>query len=170
MITILGGREGLHGDDFVAELVKMENRPWGEWGRRNPKPISKRQIAVLLNPFGISPGQLKIGGLNKNGYTLEALQRILARYSRTETVSRAEGGAPTSTPLHLLQDNGLPGKQTSTVEDAVEFENPSNSLPGNECRGVELGIPPSRPPHEHDGDRFAALKDLALKLQPKKDD
>jgi hypothetical protein len=44
----------LFSEDIVTELVDIEDRPWAEWGR-STKPISKVQLARLLNPLGISP-------------------------------------------------------------------------------------------------------------------
>ncbi len=47
------GTERLASTEIVEALVAMEERPWPEWQRG--QPITKRQLARILKPFGISP-------------------------------------------------------------------------------------------------------------------
>lgn len=126
----------MHGDELVPALVAMENRPWGEWGYRTQKPITKTQIAAILKPFGIVPKQMKLGDVNRNGYALKDLNPVLSRYSQGPTPFQG------STSLHPLQDKGLRGNQGSTAESEVEPENPRNPLKINGGREVEVQTPP----------------------------
>jgi hypothetical protein len=50
----------------------MEDRPWAEWSKG--KPITKRQLAILLKDFGVEPKQVWANGLNKRGYRLADFQ------------------------------------------------------------------------------------------------
>ena len=63
---------------IASELVGMEDRPWPEWYRG--KPISPRQIAKKLGPFGIKPKVIRIGGDTPRGYQLADFQDAFRRY------------------------------------------------------------------------------------------
>ncbi len=72
------GADKLTSADIVDVLAKMEERPWPEW--RQGKPITQRQLARLLAPFGIKP---KLKKFNKNparGYALDQFADSFARY------------------------------------------------------------------------------------------
>jgi hypothetical protein len=62
----------IHSDDLVSHLGAMEDRPWAEWSKG--KPITKRQLAILLKDFGVEPKQVWANGLNKRGYLLADFQ------------------------------------------------------------------------------------------------
>src|SRR5262249_55495908 len=126
MVVIVKERNDgrMHSDDIVNGLVGMENRPWGEWGYRNPKPITKHQIANLLKPLGIQPEQMKIGGVNRNGYALEALEPALTRYQ-------------VSTSLPSLKNKELGEICPETLEAEVESQIPLHPLEMQAGRAVE---------------------------------
>jgi len=63
---------------IISELVEMEDRPWPEW--RNGKPLSKRQLARLLKPFGAAPKPLWIDDKAQRGYDRADLKDAFARY------------------------------------------------------------------------------------------
>ena len=65
---------------IVNRLVQMEERPWPEFIQR--EPITTRQIASLLLPFGIKPKVLsrKKGSTSKRGYSLKKCQNAFDRY------------------------------------------------------------------------------------------
>ena len=54
------GIDRLPSMEIVGDLVEMEHRPWPEW--KDGKPITARQIASLLKPFGISPASIRLTG------------------------------------------------------------------------------------------------------------
>ena len=60
-------------------LADMEDRPWPEWSKG--KPITPRQLAKLLNPFGVRPKQIRIGEQTKKGYMKEWFNDAFARYT-----------------------------------------------------------------------------------------
>ena len=58
--TILGDAKEMHSEDILAELVKMDDRQWPEW--KNDKPLTKAQMAKLLEPFEVNPKQVWANG------------------------------------------------------------------------------------------------------------
>jgi hypothetical protein len=66
-------------EDLTKALGDMIERPWPEWSKG--KPITQRQIARLLKPFGIQPRQLRIGE-KVRGYEMdESFRDVCSRYS-----------------------------------------------------------------------------------------
>ena len=76
---------------IVEKLGEMEERPWSEWGR-NRKPITPRQLAVLLSPFAIVPVKLRIGESTPNGYRFKAFEDVFSRYTLTPEDSNRNTG------------------------------------------------------------------------------
>jgi hypothetical protein len=46
--------------EIIDGLVAIEERPWADW--RAGRPLSPAALAKLVAPFGVIPGNLKIGG------------------------------------------------------------------------------------------------------------
>lgn len=72
--------------EIVAALTAMEDRPWPEW--RDGRPLTPRQLAKLLEPFGIRPGARREGGAVFKGYLLESFDDAFARYLAPPSVTR----------------------------------------------------------------------------------
>ncbi|RMH15043.1 MAG: DUF3631 domain-containing protein [Gemmatimonadetes bacterium] len=72
------GVERLFSRDLVAALVEMEERPWPEW--KAGKPLTVRQLARLVQPFGVSPRHLRIDEGTGRGYRLEDFADPCERY------------------------------------------------------------------------------------------
>ena len=64
--------------DLINELVELEERPWRDW--KYGKPISPRQLAGLLKPFGIRPKEFREGGAVFRGYERAGFDDALGRY------------------------------------------------------------------------------------------
>jgi len=73
-----GGQSKLFSRDLVARLPQMEDRPWPEW--KAGKPLSLRQLARLLEPFGVKPRSLRIGGTTGRGYQKVDFEEVFERY------------------------------------------------------------------------------------------
>jgi hypothetical protein len=69
-----------------AEIVKalgvMEERPWPEW--KGGKPITQKQLASLLRPFGVRPRLHKIGSQPTRCYSLPDFTDAFLRYTPAE--------------------------------------------------------------------------------------
>lgn len=63
--------------DIVEALGQREDRPWCEWSKG--RPITARQVAKLLRPFGIRPKQYRDGEKTR-GYRLEDCEDAFSRY------------------------------------------------------------------------------------------
>jgi hypothetical protein len=133
--VIFGHRSvaGLHSDEIIVELTAIEDRPWADW--KAGRPITKNQLARILGAFEISPRQLKIGGINKNGYELKALKPALERYvTGTST-------PPSSTSLPDLENQEVAGDLDFYQGGAeVELQKPEKPQKLNGGREVELPL------------------------------
>jgi putative DNA primase/helicase len=77
-VTVFKERDRLSTAELITELVKLEERPWGEW--THGKPITPRGLAKLLKPFGIKPKVLRIGADTPSGYELVGFGDAHSRY------------------------------------------------------------------------------------------
>jgi putative DNA primase/helicase len=102
------GVDRLSSTEIVDVLGKMEDRPWPEW--KNGKPITPRQLAKLLDAFGIVPVSIKLGtGATPKGYHLRSFREALRRYPPSQS----------ATPPHPLETDGFGSSQSATNEDKV---------------------------------------------------
>ncbi len=98
--------------DIVDELSMMEERPWPEWGNAG-KPVTTRQIARLLKPFGIKPETHRIDLEPKKGYLLNDFKDVFDRYLAIRSV----------TPLQSNENNDLDSIRSVTKIEYVTDEN-----------------------------------------------
>ncbi|MHB1527778.1 MAG: DUF3631 domain-containing protein [Candidatus Dormibacteria bacterium] len=77
-------RNALDGDavistrDLLDRLIAIEARPWCEW--RHGKPMTPRQLAVALRPFGVRPGTHRTGADRVTGYRAADFADSFHRY------------------------------------------------------------------------------------------
>lgn len=65
-------------EEILAELTKLDERPWGEW--KKGKPISAIQLARLLKPFGIRSRTIRVRENTPKGYGLDECHDAFTRY------------------------------------------------------------------------------------------
>jgi len=127
--------------DLVAALTKREDRPWPEW--KHGQPLSTRQLAKLLAPFGIVPAQWWENSRATRGYLLPDLEDSFARYlppssgrpggSSISAVSSASRGGRTGEilPIGIVakanRSAGYPELPTEPVRSA---DGPGRMKPG----------------------------------------
>ena len=75
--------EQLFTREILYGLTNMEDRPWPEW--KAGQPLSARQLAKLLQPFGIRPRQLRAEDKTAKGYRLTDFTDAASRYVPTHT-------------------------------------------------------------------------------------
>ena len=70
----------LASESLIADLILDQHKPWFEYGRER-KPITQRQLADLLRPFGIIPGTIRTSGdRTAKGYRLDQFEDAFDRY------------------------------------------------------------------------------------------
>ena len=72
------GRKVWSTSDVLDELRSLEERPWCDW--RYGKPLSPRQLAGLLRPFGVRPKEHRKGTRVFRGYCAKNFEDAFARY------------------------------------------------------------------------------------------
>jgi len=83
--------------EIVVALGRMEDRPWSEW--KNEKLISARQLARLIEPFGVRPGTIRTSTSNAKGYYLGDFADAFTRYLVDRSVTASQSVA-TMLPGH----------------------------------------------------------------------
>jgi putative DNA primase/helicase len=80
----------LASSDLVDALVKIEGRPWAEYGKTG-KPLSQNQLARMLKPLGIAPEVIRIGDKKTpRGYLLSQFTEAFERYLPAEGASKPQ--------------------------------------------------------------------------------
>jgi hypothetical protein len=66
---------------LLNELIGLEERPWGAWGRAK-KPLTDSGLAALLRPYGIRSGTIREEGaaITGKGYYLRSFNDVFSRY------------------------------------------------------------------------------------------
>lgn len=85
--SIFGTFRTLSSEFLVAELVKLEDRPWKTWRRGHE--LTKNSLARLLKPFDIRPKQIMAH--NGKGYVGEQIIEAYNRYCVAKPEEEIEG-------------------------------------------------------------------------------
>jgi putative DNA primase/helicase len=102
----------------------MEDRPWPEW--RHGKPITVRQVARLLKPFGITPGTIRTQDSTPKGYYLTAFDDAFSRYPPISS-------ATTPQPIATKASSENPVRHKAN--DVADEKSPKPAV-GNVCGSV----------------------------------
>jgi putative DNA primase/helicase len=121
---IFGKADKLFSETIVAELGKMEVRPWPEWSKG--KPITKSQLARQLSKFEIVPGTIRIDGQTNKGYYLKQFFDAFSRY----------GGFQNVTTTQPTPDVDCDGFQNVTPDLNVTARKTSQPAPVLDCDDV----------------------------------
>jgi putative DNA primase/helicase len=120
--------ESIWTEDLLRHLHAMAERPWPEYGRQR-KPISPRQLASLLKPFGIVSRQLgKRDGTavtNKHGFARVQFSAAWSRYANTLTTKEPAtfSDFPSANTDSLLADTNPPkAAETASVSVLADSE------------------------------------------------
>jgi putative DNA primase/helicase len=125
------GEDRLPTVSVLSDLHAMDERPWPEW--RNARPITARQLARLLAPFGISPTTIRTkSGSTPKGYLKASFVEPWSRYvSSSATPQQPAGFGP-------ISQNASATRQLDVADG--KFEKQSKSA---ECCGVADKSPPA---------------------------
>lgn len=148
------GVDRLSSEEIVIELAEMEGRPWPEWGRQQ-KPITKNQLAKLLDAHNIVPTSVRMPtGKTPKGYHLRAFTAELTRYPPAQT----------ATSPQALKPKDFRAFRNATDDELVAFQNDKKRQKPNGCGGVAAQEPEQGGVEREndDGDPFAGLRDASL--------
>jgi hypothetical protein len=102
--NVFGTADAMHGQTILNALHKIEEAPWADYYGH---PLNARDLARLLKPYGASPVDVKIDGVNHKGYRREHLHDTWTRY--LPPPPRPDGGHATSATSATPQVNtGVP--------------------------------------------------------------
>jgi len=102
--------------DLADALAAIEGRPWAEWKahkRANPKPITKNQLARLLEPFHVVPASVRIGDRTPKGYCRHQFEEVWQRYLVAEGVLRFVQGV--TALMEAMGPRGRPSASTAAT-------------------------------------------------------
>lgn len=102
---------------IVAELGKMEHRPWPEY--RNEKPLSTRGLASLLGRFGVKPKNIRSGAEVVKGYEFADLLPAFTTYLVPSLVVLAATSATAPSVADVADKNDV-GREEDRQAEADE--------------------------------------------------
>jgi Protein of unknown function (DUF3631) len=108
-------RDAIFTKALIGLLVADEERPWAAYGR-TAKPISDRQIAKLLGPFGIISGTVRTDGATAKGYYRSAFEEAWGRYPKLEKASQQPEGDSQPSQRHNRDATGISDDFSSVTE------------------------------------------------------
>ncbi|WP_111747337.1 DUF3631 domain-containing protein [Salinisphaera orenii] len=109
---------------LAGYLETFEDRPWPEWKKGNS--ITPRQIAKLLEPFGIKPKDVRLDESVAKGYRCDQFDDVFSRYFPSQD----------ATPLQPLQENGCSDFKNATPNNGVADRNSRDPLAHKRCSDV----------------------------------
>ena len=119
----------LWSEEVCQALVAMEGRPWAEFGKAK-KPISKNQLARLLDGFHIKPASLRQAERTQKGYCRQQFAECWERYlPGLEACEPAQRHNATTTGTSVTLLNG-------TRDDRVPFQNGKKGPSNKDCAVV----------------------------------
>jgi hypothetical protein len=121
--------------ELVQKLADVERSPWAEF-RRTGKPITKAQLASILDRCGINPTVLRNGPAVFRGYDRYIFSDAWDRYL-PRPASPLQEAASFVTTLHSTNQRGLETKNATDLEDVTV----AGRKGAEECNGV-TDLPP----------------------------
>ncbi|MCY4220982.1 MAG: DUF3631 domain-containing protein [Thiotrichales bacterium] len=163
-----GWPEALGTKTVLDELIKMEDREWGEWSRG--KPLSAHGLSKLLKRFGIAPRNIRIKGTVVKGYERTAFEDIWSTYlfespdSQTATSLQSHDARDFCESRSATGNLGVAdvnvGKplETGNCSD-VAFLQPPTSEKTVESTSAPVSMPMQPPSTERAGDAYRRARD-----------
>jgi putative DNA primase/helicase len=127
------GVDRITSEELADELAKDKDSPWAAYGKTG-KPITQRQIAALLDRYGVRPDSIRVSGIStKKGYLFAWLEDAF------ETYLDAVANAAPSDPEHRNKRTATGTSNTFSPgigNDAFRSENGENVNSHGPCSGV----------------------------------
>jgi hypothetical protein len=109
------GTEVMSTETLLGKLCGLDESPWADW---YGKPLTARDLAKLLKPYGVKPKGVRIGDTTPRGYRREDLYEPWKRYLPPESATSA-----TSTTC-LISDVADVADVADTWQDCTVCGNP----------------------------------------------
>jgi putative DNA primase/helicase len=77
-LFLVRGNAKVVSEEILGHLHAMEERPWPEW--RDRGPLTARQLAGILHPFGITPVKWRQEEMTRRGYDPSQFTDAFSRY------------------------------------------------------------------------------------------
>jgi putative DNA primase/helicase len=126
----------MHSIDLVAALNEREGAPWAEVNRG--KPLTQAKLGSLLRDFDIHAEQIKIGGINRNGYRRQQFEAAFTAYFAPNVASPHPQGSTGSTELKDKEKNAFQGSTSEfpgrPLKSEITIEKQSGR-PGRPLKG-----------------------------------
>lgn len=119
------GADRLQSERLCELLTAIEDAPWGEWNRG--RPMTPRQLAAKLKPFGIRARVMRIGGKTPRGYARDDFADAFLRYLPPSLSATAQ---------HLNKNKHLRENLSATQGGDVAHRKSRKSLKNKECCAV----------------------------------
>jgi hypothetical protein len=95
---------------IAAALAEMETSPWPEW--KAGKPITVRQVARALAPFGVRPGAHRLSG----GAEAKAAGAVVKGYRRADFAEVWARYLSDAAPISAAQDDQIDGPIVPAIQ------------------------------------------------------
>jgi hypothetical protein len=118
-----GNKEWITSPDLNDNLVADETAPWATYNKG--KPISQRQVAKLLRPYGIRPKTIRLeDGSYPKGYLRKWFTDVFDRFCTPSSTQTLDSSFHTSTTLFSQENPGFHTvSENPSVETRKSFEN-----------------------------------------------
>ena len=141
------GTDRITSEDLAERLARDKDSPWAAYGK-GARPISQRQIATLLERYGVHPDSIRIRPGTKKGYLFawlaDAFETYLPAFPSTSPFDPEQGDNPTATDTSSAFSSGT-GVGVFRTENS---EKPNNDGP---CDAVPDQNPPLAENEKNDG-------------------
>jgi hypothetical protein len=117
-----GEAEVIRSVDMVNKLAADPERPWAEWNKG--KPLTQRQLAKLLKPFGIISQSVSDGTWNAKGYKRTWFEGAWGAYLPGQNTLGAQ--EPPSDPSKRQSADGMGTSGDFSSVKATSFDGSKN--------------------------------------------
>ena len=121
---------------MANKLVGAGDELWVEY--RHGKQITQRQIAELLEPFRITPKNMRFGTVVQRGYQLEQFKEAFSSYNPDFA----------ATALQASETAENEAKSSATADSHVADKNDEKTSNSAGCSAVAAKTPPAEEPEQ----------------------
>lgn len=130
--------------DIINYLIGIDDAPWSSYAKG--KHMTPRHLSRVLKPYGVKPGDVRIGANHAKGYTVADFKDAFARYlpsirdnvtSKATSSESTDSVSATQTGCHGYEDASLASQQAGC--HVVTDRNPETGGGGADVADSESG-------------------------------